>query len=198
MLVHGVQAIAKAAPATSGPPRPARRTSDPQRHSQLSMRTNGVARNSTPIATISAPPTCARTCLCAFRVEPMTVALRPSRMKMAEKLAMNSRLGTSTRRTPTSLRSAGVTPITVDRYPGTSGSTHGDRNDTSPAASASGMPTPVAVSELDARLSAREAWPIAAFTPKRYDPRAGLRPARSHAAVRAVRAYAPGDQHGRR
>ncbi len=46
----------------------------------------------------------------------MTVALRPSRMKIEEKLAMNSRLGTSTRRAPTpSLRSAGVTPMTVER-----------------------------------------------------------------------------------
>ncbi len=32
-------------------------------------------------------------------------------------------------------------PVTYDRYPGTSGSTHGDRNDTSPAASAMGRAT---------------------------------------------------------
>ena len=37
-------------------------------------------------------------------------------MKIAEKLAMNSRLGISTRRAPTpSLRSTGVTPMTVER-----------------------------------------------------------------------------------
>ncbi len=37
-------------------------------------------------------------------------------MKISEKLAMNSRLGTSTRRTPTpAFRSFGVTPITVER-----------------------------------------------------------------------------------
>jgi hypothetical protein len=82
------------------------------------------------------------------------VALSPSRMKIAEKLATNKRLGMSTRRMPTSLRSAGVTPITVERYPGTSGSTQGERNETSPAARASGMPTPVAVSELDAAITA--------------------------------------------
>ncbi len=46
MLVQGVQAIAKAAPAISGPPRPARRSSDSECHSRLSTRTNGVARNS--------------------------------------------------------------------------------------------------------------------------------------------------------
>ena len=45
----------------------------------------------------------------------MTVALIPSRMKIAEKLPMNNRLGTSTRRAPVSFRSAGVTPITVER-----------------------------------------------------------------------------------
>ena len=49
-------------------------------------------------------------------IHPITVALSPSRMKIAEKLAMNSRLGTSTRRAPTpSFRSVGVTPITVER-----------------------------------------------------------------------------------
>ena len=47
--------------------------------------------------------------------DPITVALSPRRMKIAEKLAMNSRLGTSTRRTPAVRRSAGVTPMTVER-----------------------------------------------------------------------------------
>ena len=101
MLVQGVHAIAKAAPATSGPPRPARRSSDSECHSRLSMPTNGVARNTTPIRMISTPPICSSACLWVLSVEPMTVAERPSRMKISEKLAMNSRLGTSTRRAPT-------------------------------------------------------------------------------------------------
>ena len=46
MLVQGVHAIANAAPATSGPPRPARRSSDSECHSRLNMPTNGVARKS--------------------------------------------------------------------------------------------------------------------------------------------------------
>ena len=55
-------------------------------------------------------------CLWEFSEWPITVALRPSRMKIAEKLAMKSRLGTSTLLIPTpSCRSCGVTPITVDR-----------------------------------------------------------------------------------
>ena len=115
MLVHGVQAIANAAPATSGPPRPARRSSESGCHSRFSRPMNGVARNMTPITMINTPPTCWRVCLWALSAEPITVALMPSRMKISEKLAMNSRLGTSTRRAPVSFRSAGVTPITVDR-----------------------------------------------------------------------------------
>ena len=66
MLVQGVHAIANAAPATSGPPRPARRSSVSECHSRLSTRTNGVARNTTPIAMISAPPICSSACLCVF------------------------------------------------------------------------------------------------------------------------------------
>jgi hypothetical protein len=111
---------------------------------------------------ITTPPACSSSCLWATRLEPITVALSPNRMKIVEKLAMNSRLGTSTRRTPTpSLRSAGVTPITVERYPGTSGSTQGERNDTKPAASASGMPTPVAVSDEEAARMIRCVWLMA-------------------------------------
>ena len=47
--------------------------------------------------------------------EPIAVAPRPSRMKIAEKLAMNSRLGTRTRRTPAPCSSFGETPTTVER-----------------------------------------------------------------------------------
>jgi hypothetical protein len=80
------------------------------------MRTNGVARKAMPIRMISTPPICSSACLCVLSAEPMTVALMPSRMKIAEKLAMNSRLGTRTRRAPTPpFISAGVTPITVER-----------------------------------------------------------------------------------
>ncbi len=35
-------------------------------------------------------------------------------------------------------RSSPDNPVTNDRYPGTNGSTHGDRNDSSPAAAATG------------------------------------------------------------
>ena len=50
---------------------------------------------------ITTPPICSSVCLWVLSAEPITVALIPSRMKIAEKLAMNSRLGTSTRRAPT-------------------------------------------------------------------------------------------------
>ena len=49
---HGVQATANAAPATSGPPEPAREISASGRHSRLSRGTNGVITNNTPSAMI--------------------------------------------------------------------------------------------------------------------------------------------------
>jgi betaine-aldehyde dehydrogenase len=60
-------------------------------------------------------------------------------MKIAEKLATNARLGPMTRR---AWISPGATPATAEMYPGTSGSTHGDRNEISPAPNATGMPMP--------------------------------------------------------
>ena len=41
------------------------------------MPTNGVARNTTPIATITTPPTCSSVCLWSFSAEPIAVALEP-------------------------------------------------------------------------------------------------------------------------
>ena len=52
---QGVQATAKAAPATSGPPLPARSISESTRHSELSRVTNRVATKKTPITMISTP-----------------------------------------------------------------------------------------------------------------------------------------------
>ena len=47
---HGVHANANAAPATSGPPEPARWISTSGRHSRFSRGTNGVITNSRPSA----------------------------------------------------------------------------------------------------------------------------------------------------
>jgi len=47
--------------------------------------------------------------------EPIAVAPRPSRMKIAEKLAMNSRLGTRTAPDAGPGSSFGDTPTTVER-----------------------------------------------------------------------------------
>ena len=115
MLVHGVHAIANAAPASNGPPRPASLVSDSECHWKLSASTNGVARNIAPIATISTPPAVRSVPMWLFSSEPTCVAVSPSRMKISEKLATNSRLGTSTRRVPACLMSAGATPMTVER-----------------------------------------------------------------------------------
>jgi hypothetical protein len=48
-------------------------------------------------------------------VEPTPVAVSPSRMKIVEKLAMNSRLGPSTRQTGARSSSVEDTPVTADR-----------------------------------------------------------------------------------
>ena len=51
----------------------------------------------------------------AFSDEPSAVAPSPSTMKIAEKLATNSRLGPSTLRSGARSRSLGITPVTADR-----------------------------------------------------------------------------------
>ena len=100
MLVQGVHAIANAAPARSGPPRPAKRVNDAECHWKLRASTKGVARKATPIKTIKTPPAVRRVSMLSVSREPIWVAVRPSRMKIVEKLAMNKRLGPKTLRVP--------------------------------------------------------------------------------------------------
>ena len=52
------------------------------------------------MAMISAPEIFVSSCLWSWRAEPRPVAVRPRRMKIAEKLATKRRLGPSTRRQP--------------------------------------------------------------------------------------------------
>ena len=61
--MHGVQAIAKAAPATIGPPLPARSSSASTCHSRFSRVMNSEPTKSTPIAMISAAETLVSVCL---------------------------------------------------------------------------------------------------------------------------------------
>ena len=67
------------------------------------------------MATISAPEILVSSSLWSWRVEPRPVAVSPSRMKIAEKLATKSRLGPSTRRQSASSSSAAETPVTAER-----------------------------------------------------------------------------------
>ena len=53
--MHGVQAIANAIPATSGPPLPARSISASTCHSRFRRATNRLATKRTPMAMISDP-----------------------------------------------------------------------------------------------------------------------------------------------
>src|SRR3954468_15802757 len=75
---HGVQATANAAPATSGPPEPARVISASGRHSRLSLGTNGVSTKKTPSGMITAPATLSSVLRELLSVEPRLVAVIPS------------------------------------------------------------------------------------------------------------------------
>jgi hypothetical protein len=106
--------------------------------------------NTQPIAMIRAPETFSA----AGPVSAVRSARWPSRpsvMKMNEKLPTNARLGRITRRARTS---PGATPATAEMYPGTSGSTHGERNEISPAPNATGIPMPDAASISVPRVQA--------------------------------------------
>ena len=103
--MHGVQAIANAAPATTGPPRPARSQQRSTCHSRPSARDERRRHEEhAQHDDDRAAETCSSVCLFLISAEPIAVAPSPSRMKIDEKLAMNSRLGTSTRRAPAPLR----------------------------------------------------------------------------------------------
>ncbi len=69
----------------------------------------------TPITTISPPDTFSSKSRFSLRVPPRLVAVRPRAMKIAEKLATNSRLGPSTLRTGALSSSTAETPVTADR-----------------------------------------------------------------------------------
>ena len=84
---HGVQATANAAPATSGPPEPARDMSASGCHSLLSLGTNGVSTKNTPSAMIIAPATLSSVPRESLSVDPMPVAVMPS----ATNTAVNDR-----------------------------------------------------------------------------------------------------------
>src|SRR3954447_16443481 len=76
--MHGVQATANAAPATSGPPEPARLISESGRHSLLRIGMNGVSRKKTPSSTITAPAILSSVPLELYSEEPSPVAVMPS------------------------------------------------------------------------------------------------------------------------
>ena len=113
--MQGVQAIAKAAPATIGPPLPARSSSPSTCHSRLSRVTKSEETKSTPMAMISAAEILVSVWLLSLKKEPRPVAVSPRTMKIAEKLATKSRLGPRTRRQPALSRSSGETPLTAER-----------------------------------------------------------------------------------
>ena len=110
-----------------GPPVPARRISASGRQSLFSRGTNGVSTKKTPIAMISRPAIVSSVCLWSRSVEPRPVALMPSATNISVNDRQKTIAGASTcdRRCSPARISAMLIPEIADRYPGTSGSTHG-------------------------------------------------------------------------
>ena len=115
---QGVQATAKAAPATSGPPEPAREISASGRHSLLSRGTNGVSRKKTPRATIRAPATFSSVPRLVCSEDPSPVAVMPratkTTVKARQKTIAGSRMRAAVGRS-SSFISVIETPETADR-----------------------------------------------------------------------------------
>ena len=112
---QGVQANAKAAPAISGPPEPARLMSTSGRHSRLSLGTNGVTRKSTPRAMITTPATLSSVPRRSWSVEPSPVAVIPSATKTTVNERQKTIAGSSTCARCPRCSSATLTPETADR-----------------------------------------------------------------------------------
>ena len=113
--MHGVHAIANAAPATIGPPLPARSSRASTRHSLFSLTTKSWATKSTPMAMIRTPAILSSVSWFCRSVCVSPTAVRPRRMKITEKLAMNVSEGGTTLRQPAVSRSEAATPVTADR-----------------------------------------------------------------------------------
>jgi hypothetical protein len=114
---HGVQANAKAAPASRGPPEPARAISASGRHSRFSRGTKGVTTKSTPSPTITAPAILSRVPRESCSVAPRLVAVIPRATNTTVNDRQKTAAGSRTRpaeRPPRSM-SATDTPDTADR-----------------------------------------------------------------------------------
>lgn len=156
--MQGVQAKANAAPATSGPPLPARCMSASTCHSLFSRVTKKEATKRTPIAMIKAAAILSSASRWSLSSDPILVAPMPSRMNTAEKLPQKIRLGTRTFFQSAPSSSSAVRPETADRYPGTIGSTQGERKETIPATSAVSKPTPAAGSVAATGIATSAEW----------------------------------------
>ena len=109
--VQGVQASAKAAPISTGPPRPARSINPSKCQLRLNAGTNEDSRNTTPITMITAPEIFSAV-VPVSSVRSARWPSRPSAMKMNEKLPQNASVGPITR---LARISSGRPPATADR-----------------------------------------------------------------------------------
>src|SRR3990170_4021867 len=136
--MHGAAHTAKAPPRRTREPRlRAPRTSPAPRsrsgHGRSPM-------NASPKMTRTKPATFSSRNWSAKRRPPTSAAPTPSSTKNAVKPSTNGKLARTTRRAvPGCPSRSASTADTADRYPGTSGRTHGARNETMPATNATGI-----------------------------------------------------------
>ena len=138
--MHGVQPMPNTMPSSGAPAMPVA-----GRHVGLMVRCMKLncPMNTSPMTMSRAPATRTITSEYCSSHAPATPATRLKVTNTSVNPAMNSSTPSirrrRLRRSSTASAEASVNPPRKPRYPGTSGSTHGDRNETSPAASAIGI-----------------------------------------------------------
>src|SRR5579862_3354619 len=144
--MHGVHPKPNAAPVTgaaTGPRREGLGWNRTSRYSHGALRTRDPARNRA-IATTTSPDTRVRRIWLRVTAPPNALAPSPSTTNTVPKPTTNrpvSRTILPTWRPSPARSSATSRPVTIDTYAGTSGSTHGLRNETNPPPNAARYPT---------------------------------------------------------
>src|SRR5205085_10203237 len=133
--MHGVHPKAKAAPINGGAHAPTSEGLTWSRRSTSRKRGDTNPARNTPIAITNAPATSSSARWCSRNAWPRPLAAAPRATNTAVKPATKRSVERTIRRRfpgSPSWSSATLMPETSDKYPGTSGSTHGERNESMP------------------------------------------------------------------
>src|SRR3989442_5741110 len=141
---HGIHANASAAPSPAARRTPGARPLGSNRRSRASTGSFSAPASDRPMTTIKTPDSLLSTGRYSASAAPIVEAVATSATKTTANPRTNSSDWPNTRADPPGTApcdSPSDTPETYDRYPGMSGMTHGDRNDTVPARNAIAQPT---------------------------------------------------------